>query len=114
LETWVLPKRHESHYENEPGKAIAELSIFLRQVITAIDDVGRRPAYNYLIHTAPFDTASATHYHWHIEIIPILSKTAGFEWASGYYVNPLPPEQAAEWLRTSYSQYGVGEKSSLE
>jgi UDPglucose--hexose-1-phosphate uridylyltransferase len=39
------------------------------------------------------------HYHWHIEIIPRLTKTAGFEWGSGFYINPVPPEEAAAFLR---------------
>jgi len=39
------------------------------------------------------------HYHWHIEIIPKLTKVAGFEWGSGFYINPTPPEDAATYLR---------------
>jgi UDPglucose--hexose-1-phosphate uridylyltransferase len=39
------------------------------------------------------------HYHWHIEIIPRLTKIAGFEWGTGFYINPVPPESAAEFLR---------------
>ena len=31
------------------------------------------------------------HYHWHIEIIPRLTKVAGFEWGSGFYINPTSP-----------------------
>jgi len=29
--------------------------------------------------------------HWHIELVPRLSQIAGFEWGSGFYINPLPP-----------------------
>ncbi len=39
------------------------------------------------------------HYHWHIEVIPRLTKVAGFEWGSGFYINPVPPENAAGFLR---------------
>ena len=39
------------------------------------------------------------HYHWHIEVIPRLTKVAGFEWGSGFYINPVPPENAARFLR---------------
>jgi UDPglucose--hexose-1-phosphate uridylyltransferase len=58
-----------------------------------------RPAYNYIIHTSPFDHGELPHYHWHIEIIPRLTKVAGFEWGSGFYINPVPPESAAGFLR---------------
>jgi len=36
---------------------------------------------------------------WHIEIFPRLTRVAGFEWGSGFYINPVPPEQAAAFLR---------------
>ena len=38
-------------------------------------------------------------YHWHIEIIPKITKVAGFEWGSGFYINPTPPEEAAAFMR---------------
>jgi len=38
-------------------------------------------------------------YHWHIEIIPRLTSVAGFEWGTGFYINPIPPEVAADHLR---------------
>jgi UDPglucose--hexose-1-phosphate uridylyltransferase len=38
-------------------------------------------------------------YHWHVEIIPKLTKVAGFEWATGFYLNPTAPEEAAQVLR---------------
>ncbi|MBI3087319.1 MAG: hypothetical protein HYY91_00300, partial [Candidatus Omnitrophica bacterium] len=38
-------------------------------------------------------------YHWHIELIPRLTRVAGFEWGSGFYINPTPPEEAARYLR---------------
>jgi UDPglucose--hexose-1-phosphate uridylyltransferase len=61
----------------------------------ALDD----PAYNFVIHTTPFDEAGAVpYYHWHIEIIPKLTKVAGFEWGTGFYINPTPPEEAARFL----------------
>ncbi|HMZ27309.1 MAG TPA: galactose-1-phosphate uridylyltransferase, partial [Elusimicrobiota bacterium] len=37
--------------------------------------------------------------HWHIELMPKIVHTAGFEWGAGFYINPTPPEQAARYLR---------------
>jgi UDPglucose--hexose-1-phosphate uridylyltransferase len=31
--------------------------------------------------------------------MPKLTKTAGFEWGTGFHINPTPPEEAAEYLR---------------
>jgi len=99
FETWILPKDHSSHYENIQKNGVDDLSMVLRQVIGKVEAALDQPAYNYIIHTAPFDTQELAHYHWHIEIIPSLTKTAGFEWGTGFYINPVPPEQAAAFLR---------------
>lgn len=38
-------------------------------------------------------------YHWHMEMLPTITKVAGFEWGTGFYINPVIPENAAEILR---------------
>jgi len=40
-------------------------------------------------------------FHWHLEIMPRLTRVAGFEWGSGFYINTTPPEDAAKYLRDS-------------
>jgi UDPglucose--hexose-1-phosphate uridylyltransferase len=68
----------------------------LRRLRTALDD----PAYNYVLHTAPArGDEVGDFYHWHLEIMPKLTRVAGFEWGSGFYINPTPPEVAAATLR---------------
>ena len=58
------------------------------------------PAYNLVIHSAPFsEQAGGVVYHWHVEIMPKLTKVAGFEWGTGFYINPTSPEEAAQVLR---------------
>jgi UDPglucose--hexose-1-phosphate uridylyltransferase len=52
-----------------------------------------------MIHSAPIQEGEMAHYHWHIEIIPKLTRVAGFEWGTGFYINPTPPELAAKFLR---------------
>jgi UDPglucose--hexose-1-phosphate uridylyltransferase len=99
FETWIVPKTHSSHYENIREDEVDGLSGVLRQVIGRIEAALDRPAYNYIIHTAPFDTQELGHYHWHIEIMPSLTKAAGFEWGTGFYINSVPPEDAATLLR---------------
>jgi UDPglucose--hexose-1-phosphate uridylyltransferase len=99
FETWVLPKIHSSHYENIQKNGIEELARVMKRVVANIETALDRPSYNYIIHTGPFDSQELGHYHWHIEIIPRLTKTAGFEWGSGFYINSVPPEEAASFLR---------------
>ena len=99
FETWIVPKNHSSHFENIPKPGVDDLGSLLKQVLGKIEQALDTPAYNYIIHTAPFDHQELPHYHWHIEIIPRLTKVAGFEWGSGFYINPVPPEDAAAFLR---------------
>ena len=99
FETWILPKTHSSHFENIPKQGVDDLGGVIRQVLGRLELALENPPYNYILHTAPFDRAEMPHYHWHIEIIPRLTKVAGFEWGSGFYINPVPPEDAARFLR---------------
>ncbi|MFZ0706306.1 MAG: galactose-1-phosphate uridylyltransferase [Candidatus Korobacteraceae bacterium] len=99
FETWVLPKRHESAFENSSSQVYESLAKSLKSLLTRADQVLDSPAYNLVIHTAPVQEASLDYYHWHIEFMPRLTKTAGFEWGTGFYQNPTPPEEAAKYLR---------------
>ncbi len=94
-----MPKTHSSHFENIPKPGVDDLGQVLHQVLNKLELALDSPAYNYIIHTAPFDHGELPHYHWHIEVIPRLTKVAGFEWGSGFYINPVPPENAAGFLR---------------
>jgi UDPglucose--hexose-1-phosphate uridylyltransferase len=35
-----------------------------------------------------------------MEILPQITRAAGFEWGTGFYINSVLPEDAAEYLRT--------------
>jgi UDPglucose--hexose-1-phosphate uridylyltransferase len=101
FETWIVPKSHGSHFENIQKHLVEELARVLRQTVAKIEVALDRPSYHYIIHNSPFDTGELPHYHWHIEVIPRLTKPAGFEWGSGFYINPVSPEEAAAFLRES-------------
>jgi UDPglucose--hexose-1-phosphate uridylyltransferase len=99
FETWVIPKLHQSHAETITPQAIQDLASVMRATLRRIDKTLERPPYNFVVHTAPLQDASMPYYHWHIEIIPKLTRVAGFEWGSGFYINPTPPEESARFLR---------------
>jgi len=99
FETWVIPKLHHSHSETISPQAIQDLASVMRSTLRRIDKTLERPPYNFVVHTAPLQEMSIPHYHWHIEIIPKLTRVAGFEWGSGFYINPTPPEESARFLR---------------
>jgi UDPglucose--hexose-1-phosphate uridylyltransferase len=99
FEVWIVPKQHHSHYENIHKLEVDDLGTVLKTVLLKLEVALDKPPYNYIIHTAPFDTQMLPHYHWHLEIIPRLTRVAGFEWGTGFYINPVPPEQAAQFLQ---------------
>jgi UDPglucose--hexose-1-phosphate uridylyltransferase len=99
FETWILPKRHQSLFEEAARQEYASLARLLGDVLRRMNRVLRTPPYNLLIHSAPLAEPAGDFYHWHVEIIPTLTKVAGFEWATGFYLNPTAPEEAAQVLR---------------
>ena len=100
FEIWILPKRHEPYFaHHEKVDNYHDISEILLHILQKYDKVLNSPPYNFMIHTAPFGNGEIQHYHWHMEIIPRLTKMAGFEWGTGFYINPTPPEEATTYLK---------------
>lgn len=99
FETWILPRQHESRFE-EMGEAEQEgLAALLKDVFGRLDGFLNDPPFNAFLHTAPTDGGDHAYYHWHMEVTPRLTTTAGFERGTGFYINPVLPEDAARLLR---------------
>ena len=99
FETWILPKVHNSHAESMSHAEIHDLAPVLRMLLRRLDSALENPPYNMVLHTSPLGDQLDPHYHWHLEIIPRLTHVAGFEWGTGFYINPTPPEEATKFLR---------------
>jgi UDPglucose--hexose-1-phosphate uridylyltransferase len=59
------------------------------------------PAFNIVVHIAPYRIAElgAIPYHWHVQFILRTSDQAGFEWGTGQFLNVIDPDDAATALR---------------
>jgi UDPglucose--hexose-1-phosphate uridylyltransferase len=99
FETCLYPKVHRAAFEHTPDSQFRAMADILSRVLTKINRAMQFPPYNYILHSAPFDTAAEASYHWHLEIIPRVIRMTGYEWGTGFYINPTPPEQAAQYLR---------------
>ncbi len=99
FETWILPKAHRSHFEHCTEEGLSSFAEILKETLQRINKALKSPPYNYIIHTTPVYVAESQSYHWHLELMPKLTKVAGFEWGSGFYINPTAPEDAAKYLR---------------
>jgi UDPglucose--hexose-1-phosphate uridylyltransferase len=99
FETWLLPKRHGSRFEEAERHQYASLARLLKSVLQRLNRALEVPPFNLVVHTSPFSEDVANEYHWHVEIMPKLTRVAGFEWGTGFYINPTSPEEAAQVLR---------------
>jgi UDPglucose--hexose-1-phosphate uridylyltransferase len=99
FEVWILPKVHDSDFEDVQKHEVVNLTRLLQNVLRRMKNVLDNPPYNFIILNSPLRESKLAHYHWHLEIMPKLTKVAGFEWGSGFYINPTPPEEAAKFLR---------------
>ena len=97
FETWLLPRQHGSSFTALASNTVPHLVELLQNMVRAMNTALDRPPYNMILHTLP--QAGDSRYHWHIELLPRLTKHSGFDWSSGFYVNPTPPEDAARFLR---------------
>jgi UDPglucose--hexose-1-phosphate uridylyltransferase len=99
FEMWLLPKRHAAYFEESQKSQFEFLAPILSESLRRMDKVLARPPYNFILHSSPLHEKTGDYYHWHIEIIPKLTQVAGFEWGTGFYINPVSPEESAKFLR---------------
>jgi len=100
FETWILPKKHASHFEGMDLHFAGDLAAIVKSTIGKLRVSMEDLSYNLIVHTMPVQDPEVEHYHWHIEIMPKLSLMAGFEWGTGFYINTVAPEDAAEMLNS--------------
>ena len=106
FELAVFPKRHSHAFTTMDESEEWALADILKSLFTRLKDILNDPAYNFILHTAPkiddrpgYWASIKNDFHWHLEIMPRLTPVAGFEWGTGFYINPTPPEDAAKYLR---------------
>jgi UDPglucose--hexose-1-phosphate uridylyltransferase len=98
FEIWILPKQHQSQFENENNVTIEEVAKLLQKGLQMLNKTLKDPDLNFYIHSLPTNLEGADYYHWHIEIAPRLSIWAGYELGSGMIIDVVSPEKAAEFL----------------
>jgi UDPglucose--hexose-1-phosphate uridylyltransferase len=106
FELVLYPLRHSPHYSSLSSDEFKSLAHALKTVLLKLKSVLSDPPYNFIIHQSPNLNLSQkkwpsieNSYHWHMEITPVLTQVAGFELGTGFYINPVPPEAAAGYLR---------------
>jgi len=113
FELAIYPKRHCHDFTLMGDDERRSLAGTLRETLKRIAVTLQDPPYNYILHTCPNTThgtgptrvnywLTLEHdFHWHLEIVPRLTRIAGFEWGTGFYLNPILPEDAAKKLNSN-------------
>lgn len=109
FEMAIHPRQHAADFADCSNDLLLVLARHLKEVLVRMKKALGGPSYNMVLHTAPnihskpwrrhyWDTLELD-WHWHFEILPRISNVAGFEWGTGFYINPVPPEIAAGTFR---------------
>jgi len=109
FELMIAPIEHQHDFAAQSDQQLKLLAVALRDALQRIKAVLRDPPYSLILHSAPpmhsrwgrpdYWAMLPANYHWHIELAPKLTRMTGFEWGSGFHINPTAPEEAAEFLR---------------
>jgi UDPglucose--hexose-1-phosphate uridylyltransferase len=101
LELLVVPDRHLARFEADEDREVARAAVAeaLAGAVARLGAVvGRVPAWNAVLHTAPPGVAD---FHWHLHVYPRLATLGGFELGTGVLINVVDPDLAAERLRAA-------------
>ena len=109
FELRLYPRHHAHDFAAMNDRQLTELGVTMKDMLLRIKTVLKDPAYNFILHTAPpqqsrpgrpeYWSSISYDYHWHIELVPRLTQIAGFEWGTGFFINPTSPEETAAFLR---------------
>ncbi|MDP3014951.1 MAG: HIT domain-containing protein [bacterium] len=100
FELRIFPKKHLPCFEDTSKQDLELVVEALQKALTKIEIKLNDPDYNFFIHTAPIlNKKNYKHYHWHIEIQPKISISAGFELGTGIEITVVDPDEAARILR---------------
>lgn len=100
FEIWIIPKQHSGYFCRITQEELTAFAAILKDTITKVKKIFSNLSYNFIIHTSPINQeAGQEYYHWHLEFMPKLTRVAGFEWGTGFYLVPTSPELAAQYLK---------------
>lgn len=105
FELAVFPKLHSSAFSRISSVQVESLARLLRDVLVRLDTTLGGPPFNLALQDRPFLRPREGYwktieedFHWHLEILPQVIGLTGFERASWFFYNPVPPELAARCL----------------
>jgi UDPglucose--hexose-1-phosphate uridylyltransferase len=99
FEVWIVPRRHLAEYEHVTATERRDFARVLKGVLLRIRALLADAPVGFVLHSAPFGEGDTPYFHWHLEVTPSVAVPELLADGSGFPVNPLPPEDAAQFLR---------------
>jgi len=108
FEIFIVPRGHLHDFSMVEDAHLSPLAEVFRETLRRLNTALGHPPYNLIFHSSPPPTENKgdspadpveSYYHWYLQLIPKTTKMAGFEWGTGFSINPTPPEEAAQTLR---------------
>lgn len=91
----LLPKKHQAELHEISNEEMQLFADCVKVTLTKLATALKKPQYNFVLNIGP----KKSDFHWHLEILPRVTRIAGFEWGSDFFINPVMPEDAANDLR---------------
>lgn len=100
FELRIFPKKHFPYFEDTPKNSLVGVVDALQKSLLKMEKNLHDPDYNFFVHTSPVSNKNQyNHYHWHLEIQPKISTSAGFELGTGIEITVVDPDVSAKILR---------------
>ena len=99
FEMWIVPKKHISSYKNFDEKQLEDLAKTLLPVLKKMQKLRTGIGFNLCFQDKPKNSRD-NEFHWFLRILPRIGAPAGFEFATGSYINPIFPEDAAKKIKS--------------
>jgi UDPglucose--hexose-1-phosphate uridylyltransferase len=100
-EMLIIPRAHGPHLYRAADASLAAVGRAIQRSLSALRSRLGDIAYNVMFHSAPYRVSGD--YHWHVHVLPKATTRGGFELGSGVLINVVPPEKAADELRSEVS-----------
>ena len=88
-ETWLIPKQHYKNYGDLPKSTLDELGRLLKKILMTYELCIPNMQYNICFMSGELEAP----YHFFVKIFPRTGNVAGFELATGCYINIMDPKE---------------------
>ena len=113
FEVYIMPKKHMSGFEEMNKESIKQFSEILKVMLDKVKLLFDGVSYNICFQDlAKSDSGKSK--HWYARILPRIGAPAGYEFATGSFINPVLPEAATDKLRNIEREGGLSFNRNLK